>query len=197
MLKWFTVLIVAVFISTATALPSFQLEITGNSATFDNPFFNFDNTSSAGEQITGLTVTVGDTSKNFDGSTNQTHNIGGFTLNSPDTNNGGGVRSNFVQYTFTGFDAGEFFNFQADLDPDSFDNPNQNFRTILFNNGGNPNSVVTVSFSNGEDLVLELPDGNTSDASYVFNQASAVPEPSSLILMLSMIGFLWIKSEKR
>ncbi len=180
---------------TTQALPSYQFEITTVGATADVPFFKLNNLSTGGEQITQFTITIGDLARNFDGANSEVHNITSFTLNTPDSSFSGGVRDDLIDYSLTGFDSGEFFHFRGDVDPDSFDT-GIDFRTVLFNNGAALNSVITVFFSNGQNLSQTLPDGSASLTSYVFNQSSTIPEPSNLVLASLMLGLLAFTQRK-
>lgn len=170
----------------------YQLTIRGPN--FDQPIFNILNTSSDA-LINSLVFTIGDTTHNFDRFFRSTNVIlptgGGITLNYGDFVNGGNLippdfgRYNRFELGFTGFDPGEVAQVQGEIDPDNF-NQNLDFRTVFFNNGAAPNSVVTVGFSDGSFLSMGLADQTAGQASYVFAQMqtlAAVPLPASALFL--------------
>lgn len=169
---------------------SFDLQIANPSTAI----FRLTNTSTSA-QITGFSATIGDTGKNFD----LVNNINAFadpgldlawTLNSPDTLQDN-VRSDIVSWSLTGFDPGDRFDFNADIDDDIIGNTPESFDQILFNNGVLPNSVITVWFADGGitgSISMALPDA-TSAARYDYSAAGQIPEPATLFLVaLGMAG---------
>ena len=100
-------------------------------------------------EITDLSMTIGDTTFNFDRAglesiATDTGTALTYALDSPDAANGI-VRDDTLTYTFGGFDPDDQFGFRFEIDPDSFD-AIVDYRTVLFNNGAAPNSVISVSF---------------------------------------------------
>ncbi len=98
-----------------------------------------------------------------------------FALTNPDYANDQ-VGSNAIDYIFGGFDPGDAFQFEADVDPD-VGNVVQDYRTILF-----PNALLTVSFSDGNSLSQNLAPADTGLAGYRFSQrldTSLIPDPQS------------------
>ncbi len=174
----------------------FELKLSGNTNT---PTIRLTNVSDA-DQITAFNFTIGDTAKNFDVVFSYTNPLGGtHTLLAPDVGDNG-VRSDNIGLTFTGFDAGEFTQFVADIDRDSSPfNTVENYRTVFFNNGGLLNSVATVTFASGHSLALTLPDGSLSDSVYTFTAATNVPDTGSTAwLALATLGvFAAVQSRRR
>lgn len=150
------------------------------------PTFQLTNNSDPGLTLTAFTVTIGNTAFNYDGVQGVVlGSLGSATLITPDTNTSGGVRSDTVEYTFTGFDPGEAFQFEVDVDVDT-NNTTEDYRTVLFNNGAAPNAVVTVSFDNGSVLSQTMPDASPNLTAFTFAQTSAVgaaPEAGTLALL--------------
>lgn len=153
------------------------------------PFLTLENTSSPGIGLIGFQFTIGDTDFNFDRATNENdfgNNITA-TLLSPDDPDDN-TRSDLVDYSFSGFDAGDKFEFQADVDKDDV-NSVEDFREIFYNNSPAPNSEITVTFSGGDVLTETIPD-NPDDL--VFAQSgsiTAVPSPGTLGLVgLGIVG---------
>lgn len=136
--------------------------------------------------LTGVTLTIGNTAYNYDAAYNEVVGATGiaFTRLSPDNIDSGSARADFVQYSFTGFDAGETFQFDVDVDIDSA-NTTEDYRVILFNNGTAPNAQLTVNFSNGGVLTQTLEDQSPNATSFTFSQTTglAAPEPGTLALL--------------
>ena len=166
-----------------SATISFNLEIANPAVAI----FRLENTSPvATTQITDFSVTIGDTMYNFDLVTNQTilSDTGSMlepTLVEGDTSHDG-VRTDQIQYSFTGFDPTDRFSFNADIDQDSA-NTSELFDQILFNNGSADNAIITVSFVDGLEtgtLSFMLPDDPEPKAVYTFDvSGETVPFPDS------------------
>lgn len=162
----------------------YSLQLSGNN--FNEPVLRLTNTSDAA-QLTAFSLTIGDTAFNFDSVSNENVTPVGsltFSLVTPDRDGSGGVRSNSVEYTFAGFDPGELFLFETDVDPDSI-NQTVDYRTVLFDLGGSSsadNSLVSVLFSNGVTLSGNLPDFTPNTANtYLFAQSQQAPPPGAAI----------------
>ena len=94
-----------------------------------------------------------------------------FQVNEPDLVDSE-LRADAVDLNFPlGFSSGGSFSYLADLDRDPNINETLDYRTILFNNGAAPNSVITVGFSDGTVLTQPIPDAPIQDA-YTFTQSS-------------------------
>lgn len=178
-------------IASINAVPSYEMLFSGSA---NVPTVKLTNTSTL-EQITEFTLTIGNTGYNFDALYQVVHNVGGYTLLSPDSNSGGGARSNVDHVTFTGFDPNEYFQFGTDIDIDNSDT-GEDYRTVMFNNGSNPNAVLTVKFSNGETLTQTLPDAPASNTTFLLTQVSPVPEPTTVFLLsLSLLGIAFFRKK--
>jgi hypothetical protein len=182
----------------ATPIPvSFDLQIANRSTAI----FRLTNTSSSA-QITGFSATIGDTSKNFD----LVSNVGAFTdtgatlawtLINPDMQQDN-VRSDIVDWSFTGFDPGDRFDFNADIDDDTLGNTNELFDQVLFNNGALPNSVISVQFTDGGvvgSVNMTLPDVTPTQTRYDFSATGHIPEPATLFLVAT--GIAGIAAQRR
>jgi len=138
------------------------------------PTFVLTNTSTNVE-ITGFTFTVGDSNFNFDFiqdvvESDIIFSVNGLELSQNNSGNGG-LRTEMLDVSFEGFDAGNSFQFTADVDPDSVDIA-VDFQTVFFNNGDAQNSVITVNFSNGSQLstaISEMPVAD-NNGNYLFSQ---------------------------
>ena len=179
----------------ATAAPAaalstgYTLEIDGNT---NVPVVQVTNTSTSA-LLNSFGLTIGDTAYNFDYAGSIGADVGtiGFTLVTGDTANGG-ARTALLQFTLTGFDPGEVFGFETDIDPDNT-NTIVDFRDVFFNNGTAPNAVFSVGFSDGTTFALTLPD-DVEKSSYTFSESvSDVPLPAALPLLgagLAGLGFV-------
>lgn len=166
------------------------------------PDFQLENISDAGTgvQITDFVLTIGNTDFNYDfvrienvfndPTADLIATLNGTNLEfEPNTSGPGnnGVGDDAVDYDFTGFDEGDIFRFEVDVDPDA-GNPSQDFRDALF-----PAAQVSVTFSNGSVLSQFLNPSSTSLQGYVFEQTETiapVPLPAGMPLYLGalMIG---------
>ncbi|MEM8981107.1 MAG: hypothetical protein AAGD04_16645 [Pseudomonadota bacterium] len=183
---------IAVALSATFATPAaastlgFKLSINdpvfnSTSGNFNVPDFQLENTSDSGQQITNFSLSIGDTSYNFDFVRIQTvFNDPGADLNYTLetvglTNNG--IGDDELRYSFTGFDAGDIFRFEVDVDPDS-GAPSQDFRDILF-----PTAELRVTYDTGHILSQTLTTPNPNATNYQLGQTLAVPLPGGLALL--------------
>lgn len=175
---------------------SFNLEIANPAVTI----FRLQNTSTGtSAQITDFSVTIGNLAYNFDLVSNQQilSNTGSMLMPSllmGDTSQDG-VRTDLLQYSFTGFDPTDRFAFNADIDKDNT-NTSELFDQILFNNGAAGNAIVSVSFLDGLEtgtLSLTLPDDLVQKTRYIYDvsgQTAPIPEPSTMLMLGSgFVGF--------
>lgn len=169
------------------------------------PDFRLTNNSDTAS-ITAFNLTIGDTAFHYDFVRSQsaftdTGALLSFTVNSPDLANDQ-VGSDALDYIFAGFDPGDAFQFEADVDPD-VGNVVQDYRRILF-----PNAELTVSFSDGNSLSQTLAPADTGLAGYRFAQRldtslrpqlqSVLPEPGTLALFgLGLAGLGMAARRKR
>ena len=141
------------------------------------PDFRLTNTSDTAS-ITTFSLTIGDNDFHYDfvrsqSAFNDTGAVLSFTLNNPDFTNDH-VGDGLIDYVFSGFDPGDAFQFEADVDP-HVGNVVQDYRQILF-----PNALVTVSFSDGNSLSQSLAPADIDLAGYRFGQtfdATQAPRP--------------------
>tara|TARA_Y100001933_G_scaffold194553_1_gene194680 strand:- start:4484 stop:5134 length:651 start_codon:yes stop_codon:yes gene_type:complete len=193
-MKAFSLAVLVALVSPGLAAAStigFKLTLSGSTNT---PAMTLENTSDTA-LLENINITIGDTSFNFDFLSSPTSPASGTsTLNSPDLSNGL-LRSDDIDISFTGFDPGESSSWTADVDVDNL-NTVEDYRTVLFNNGGLPNSVVTAAFSDAVGLIellsFTMPDGDASATSFTFTATSAapIPVPAALPLLLAALGGL-------
>jgi hypothetical protein len=131
-----------------------------------------------------------------------------YTINGLDTVQGG-QRSDFIDFTFTGFTADKFFRWRSDIDNDSGNiNFYTDYRTVLTDAGGlsaSTNAVVSVDMTGGISFTDKIPPGQlmgpyftgttfrTEHAmdmvqSYTVGGVAAIPEPTSWVAMGSLLG---------
>lgn len=158
----------------------YTLVIGGNT---NAPTLTLTNDAAGGITLTSIVLTIGDTTRNFDAILNE--NVGAtgiaFTRIAP-SDGDGGLRSDFLEYTFTGFDSSETFQFDADVDIDN-SNTIEDYRVVLFNNGAAANAVLTVNFGNGNTLTQTVADQTPGLSAYTFSQSAVAPEPGTLALL--------------
>jgi len=160
------------------------------SGNFNVPDFQLVNTSSSGIQITDFSMTIGDTDFNFDFVRIQTafNDPGADLTYALDTVGlvNDGVGEDVLEYSFTGFDGGDIFRFEVDVDPD-VGSPSQDFREALF-----PLAQITVGFSDGSVFSQLLNPTTPTQSSFAFEERTIVPVPlpSGLALYLgtALIG---------
>lgn len=177
----------------------FTLDITApnGNAVIDTPIFTLRNISQTAS-LTSFSLMFNPNPNNIDRVTNFTRLDDkpiqlNWTIVTPDASDGG-VRSDGVQMTFTGFEArdpDEGLKFSLDFDPDSGSSTPIDFRTILWNNGALNNAVLTVGFSDGQSFTQTLPDSDPSQREFHFSgqtAVSAVPEPATWAMMILGLG---------
>ena len=218
--KLLFLLIVLVGVASATPLIDFKLVMSGTSidgttGTFDTPVLSLQNTTTAGiARISSFSLTIGDTTRNYD-------LIGGFAGGgatgvdtasySPDQLQAG-ARADVVSASFSNFDPNEKFVFKVDIDLDGITNnnlqTNQDFRTVLFNNGAGPNAKITVNFApsgtNPANTIAGpatksffLKDSTPGQNTYEFSPATAVPEPGTLLTFAAGVAAIIISRFRR
>jgi len=202
----FTALSLAAVLMAGTAsaaTTAFTLDISGDR---NVPVFSLSNVGDQGD-ITGFTLSLGDLTRNFDSAHNATASTGsfGFALGpNLDTNTGGGLRANSVDFTFTDFNPGEIFGFEADIDRDN-SNTLENYITSLL-----PGGSIVVNFAGGttSSLFIDLtrPFSEAPLAAYSYTAALSVPPPikpplvplpAGLPLLLAGLGALGIARRAR
>ena len=157
-------------------------------------------------QIVEFTVTIGDTAFNFDGGGVPGQPGAGtraFFAEAPaggsaallvgdssHTGNGRPGRSwDLLTYAMTGFDPGERFSFDVDVDPDgSAGATRARANTVMVWNGAAPNAVLSVVFSDGTVLSGVFEDGTDPNATSFFARVHAAPVPLPPGALLFPIG---------
>lgn len=153
----------------APAVGAFSLTAQNSPVNGSNvPLFSLTNTGPL--PIIGLTITIGDSAYNFDAVLPAAGTSPGITptLVTPDTDGFGGISSDQVVFTYTGFTNGLTHTFDADIDLDGQTSGGPDFRTVLFNNGAAPNSMVTVTFQGGGTLTVTMSDVGAFQPIYTF-----------------------------
>ena len=169
-------------------------------------------------QITGFTLTIGDTRFNFDGGGLPDDYAAGrssFFAEAPDggtaafapgggdsnhTGNGRAGRSwDALAYVLTGFDPGETFTFDVDVDPDTVGQTAARANTVMVNNGADVlNALLTVTFSDGSVLSGFFADGPAPGPfSARLFAAPALPVPAPPALALMPLGLLALRRVTR
>ncbi len=209
----------AIFSEVSHAIPTagFTFQIVGEAGNLNPPnvpIMTLTNDSLAA-RITSFSITIGRPDRHFAtiaGIYNETNVIDpGIDLmftppNDPAPQT---ARLGVLAYTFSGFDSGDVFSFQADLDGNPAQNIVLDFQDTFFNNGAaTPNSVLTAVFSNGQELFLTLPenpspfsgDGSTNDPfaySFTVIPETGVPEPITAILGMMGLGVLGYTTKRQ
>jgi len=120
-----------------------------------------------------------------------------------------GLRSDYIDFTFTGFTADKFFRWRSDIDNDTGNiNFYTDYRTVLTDAGGLPastNALVNVDMTGGISFTDQIPAGqlmgpfftgtafrteHTMDMvqAYEVGGVAAIPEPTSWLAMGSLLG---------
>ncbi len=187
--------------SPALAMPvagAFSLGISGNGNT---PTLELTNTGAV--DITSFSMSIGDTGYNIDEIYTISSSSGTFTsaviLGDQAQS---GIRVDIFGIAFTGFGPGDIARWSVDVDVDS-SNSSEDYRSVFFNNGAQPNSVITVAFADLSSAVFTLPDDlDGLDASYLFSaeaesSSTVVPLPAALPLMGAALAGLGLISARR
>ena len=191
---------------------AFEMRVTSNNASIDNPRIRIRNESTAGVTLTAFTLNIGGTNTIFD-------TVNNFLLQPPtgatpltaatlvtgdNVNDGQGVKT--LAFTFGGFDPNDAFVFRSEMDPPGANGTPLDFRTIFFNNGGAgvANAEATATFSNGQSLDVRF--GSTTNSSLTTYTVSAsateigetaVPLPAALPLAAAGFGVLALVARRR
>ncbi len=116
------------------------------------PTFKVTNNSRA--NIVRLVMTIGNTAKHFQGNNSYFSSIPG-NVNIPKGNG----RSDIVDLSLNGFGPGETITFRADVDQDAAPvDTVEDYRFVMFNNGGALNSIIFVEDADGIGDTLILTD---------------------------------------
>ncbi len=199
-LGWFALLATSLAAAPVHALPAWDLFIGPGDMqnNFNVPKITLTNTSTTGEQIVEFSMSVGHPDFIFDFVADLSSNpagraanvatevLTGATLMVGNRINGVGAFDEVV-WSFTDFMAGEALAFEIDVDP-VVGGPTADARTVLFNNGVHPNSVVFVRFSDGSTDTLPLPDAGAPSTGYSFGGTGSPPVPEPSVAMLIALG---------
>lgn len=159
------------------------------------PDFQLTNTSQTGAQITNFELSIGNTAFNYDFVRIQNAFVDpgndlSFSLNSVGTTNDG-VGDDTLLYSFLGFDPGDVFRFEVDVDPDT-GGPVADYRTALF-----PTATALVTFEDGSVLSTDFSsaDPNSTSLTLAESVIAPVPLPGGLPLMgiAGLIGFVVLR----
>ncbi len=183
----------------------FTFSIDDPTGNYDSPFIKIVNDSYSAE-ITSMHFTIGDAGYNFDEAGSYTSSASDLSVETlyPDDVSGG-VRSDMIGFNFTGFALEDYFQFNVDVDPDSY-NSTVDARNVFFNNSGMPNSLLYIRFSNDIIVSATLPDFTTDDYSIsesyqLFDNPDEpdddieIPEPFTITLV-SLGGIILRKRRK-
>lgn len=185
----------ALALPAAASAASFQLDIGGNR---NVPTFLITNTS-ASDQIVSFNFTIGDPGFAFDFyEAVVAPDVATFAFDDLSFGRGGGSNDEgntnpSLDITFTGFDAGERFQFGADVDTIPVRVGIQNFEEVFFGNGTADNAMVSVAFVSGAVIGLTLPESPVAEEgtfTFVGATTADVPLPASLPMLLAgLCGF--------
>ena len=201
---WFALLATSLAAAPVHALPAWDLLIGPGDMqnNFNVPKITLTNTSTAGEQIVEFRMSIGHPNFLFDFVADLSSNpagraanvateaLTGATLTVGNRINGVGAFEE-VAWSFSDFQVGEALVFEVDVDP-HVGGPTVDARTVFFDNGAHPNSVVLVRFSDGSMDTLVLPDAGAPSAGYSFGGTGSpvVPEPSVALLIAAGLAAL-------
>ncbi len=169
---------------------------TGTSVDF--PRITFRNDGPSG--IAALSLTIGDTAMHFDSARilDASPDFSA-TLLSPDEMNAS-MRSDVLHWIFQSFEPGDAFTAELDLDRDAGP-ATVDWQHTLFNNGNEPNALLSVLWDGGGESTVTLPDDPERDPSSPYEVSVApvpVPEPTSLLLLvLGGVGLLAHRRKRR
>lgn len=158
--------------------------------------------------LIGFSLTIGDPAFNFDGLVDLVVPVGvtALVIEGDDNINGiDGVNTDRVALTFDSLQPGQSASFALDVDSDAgvFQ---QDYRTILFNNGAAENALAEATFASASGpttLALVLDDQPATDGIARFSAEQAisappsVPLPGTLPLALAAIAGFGFLSRRR
>jgi hypothetical protein len=192
---------VVAVITAAVVTPAsagFELTIDGSDS-FNAPLIELENTRTDDVALERFGMTIGDMAYNFDRITDPDDTDK--ALSKVDIEQGDFPDDvNRVNKFLLKFDPAltqkQSISWIVDIDEDD-QNTNENFRSVLFNNGAEKdNAVATAYFGDGTELSLELPNGQTGLDSY--NYSAVMPLPAALPLFAGgLAGVAFVARRRR
>jgi len=107
----------------------------------------------------------------------------------------------WVVIDYSDFQNSETHTFALDFDDFPTGDQLRNYREILFNNGGDDNAMLTVSFAGGHSLMLTMPDVDDNTATtYTFSQSGnteTISEPAVVgMIGAGLFGLAWARRRR-
>jgi hypothetical protein len=177
-----------------TSKVPFTLTISGSA---DDPKFEFVNRSRL--TVSRLRITIGHDLFTYDSVSSITTTAGASVSAQTPSSTSGGGHSQTIDLSLSGFGPGARLTFRADLDIFLLGAPvasSVNYRTILFNNGSQPNAVVTVNTDEGQTESFTLPDdaADPNASSYTFAKGARKLLISSVAESGDVVGRVDVRS---
>ncbi len=162
--------------------------------------FALENTGGAGSlDIVEFLLVIKEPNRGIDPGNSTFNNAGatGATVQEPT----GTTYSQTVVIDYSDFQNSETHTFALDFDDFPTGDQLRNYREILFNNGGDDNAMLTVSFAGGHSLMLTMPDVDDNTATtYTFSQSGnteTISEPAVVgMIGAGLFGLAWARRRR-